>query len=91
MIIDLLLILAILIIRPFVFDGKDANSVILYIIYLATAGAMFSVPVAALRGQIIKERNMPKELKQVVISYLAFSTLLLVFIVFEAFSLRGLF
>lgn len=91
LIIDFIVILIIIITRPFIFSGFDANNIVLYFIYLATAGALFSVPVGSYKDQIVKEGHMPAVLKKILLAYLAYSILLLVLIVLEAFKLRGLF
>jgi len=80
--------LGFLITRPFTFGQTDANNIILYGIYLITAGALFFIPVTEFKDELLKGK-MPVIIKQVLFSYLAYSAILLVLIVVEAFKIRG--
>ncbi len=84
----LLFTLGFLITRPFIFGQTDANNIILYGIYLITAGALFFVPVTEFKDELMKGKT-PPVIKQIFLSYLAYSVILLVLIAIEAFRIRG--
>lgn len=84
---DLLLILMFNITRPFVFSSKDANNLILYGAYLATAGALFSILTNVFKKEIFSG-EMPSAVKSILIWYLLYSALLLILISIEAYGLR---
>lgn len=85
---DVIVIIGFLIVRPFIFGDVDANNIILYGIYLITAGALFFIPVTAHQEQILKGK-MPSVVKQILVSYLIFSAIILIFITVEAFRIRS--
>ena len=84
----LIFTLGFLITRPFAFGQTDANNIILYGIYLITAGALFFIPITEHKDELMKGK-MPVIIKQVLFSYLAYSAILLVLIIIEAFKIRG--
>jgi len=84
----LILTLGFLITRPFTFGQTDANNIIFYSIYIITTGALFIIPVTEFMDELMKGK-MPTVLKQILLSYLAYSVILLVLIAVEAFRIRG--
>ena len=84
----LIFTLGFLITRPFIFGQTDANNIILYGIYLITAGALFFIPVTEFKDELLKGKTRTV-IKQILLSYLAYSVILLVLIAVEAFRIRG--
>lgn len=74
--------------RPFIFDGKDANNLILGGIYLMIAGAIFSIPIAVFIEDVLKG-IIPPKLKKVIIFYISYSLITLIYIILEAMSYKS--
>lgn len=88
LVLTFIVVVALLITRPFVFSGKDANNIILYGTYLLSSGALFSIPIDTFKEQIFAGK-MPAIVKKILIYYLTYSIILLILITIEALKLKS--